>query len=151
MDDATRIEFLQRIKRDVLDLSKHDQDVMKHTMTVVMQMASDARLGSLTLLTPNEEAVARIDTDDALTPDLCESLLGLFLDQIILGKLDPAGQGQFATLGGASAVLSQDDGKLFLTDVHGRRVAVSDPVMDQPKFSWRIADDFLMLDEWERP
>ena len=129
MDEATRAEFLKRIRREVLALTEHDQQVMQHAITVIMAMASDPRTGPLTMLMPSEEAIARIDTDEALSPELCKRLLDLFLDQVILGKL-PAEQGtdgtfeqvEFSTLGGTSVTLDCDQDRLFLTDLLGRRV-----------------------------
>jgi hypothetical protein len=75
---------------------------------------------------------------------------------VILGKLStPASvskgsaQTQYSTLGGASAILSSENGKLVLTDTFGRKVEVSEPVMERPTVTWRIADDLLMWDEWK--
>jgi hypothetical protein len=156
MDDATRKEFLARIRRDVSALTDNDRDVMKHVLPVILQLTDDPRLGPLTLLTPDEQAIERIDLDgEEIPPELREPLLGLFLDQVILGKLPAAadiGQGSpqtsFSTLGGASATLTAERGGLVLTDTNGRKVRVSEPVMDGPKVTWRISDDFLMWDEW---
>jgi hypothetical protein len=152
MDEPTRAQFIDRIKREVGALTEHDQNVMQHAITVIIAMTSDPRLGPLTLLMPSEEAIARIDTEEQLSPGLCDQFLDLFLDQVILGELPPPseaarGQVQFSTLGGASVTLDFEQGKLFLTDLRGRRVGVSNPVVEKPRFSVRISDDFLMLDE----
>jgi hypothetical protein len=158
MDDATRAEFLARIKRDVCALTDQDQDVMKHVMPVILSLTSDPRLGPVTLLTPDERAIERIDLDDdeAIGPELRQQILGLLLDQVILGKFptsesigEGSAQAQYSTLGGASAMLSAENGTLILTDTFGRKVRVSEPVMDRPKVTWRVADDLLMWDEWK--
>jgi hypothetical protein len=155
MDEATRKEFLERIKRDVSALTANDRDVVKHIVPVVLKLSSDPRTGPLTLLTPDEDALKRLglDDDEEIAPELHDPLLGLFLDQVILGKLPSAqevGGGSIAvsTLGGASALLTVEDQKLVLTDTCGRRVHVSEPVMDTPKVVWRMSDGLLMWDEW---
>ncbi len=157
MDETTRTEFLARIKRQVTALTDHDHDVLKHVMAVILKLTNDPRLGPVTLLSPDEQALERIDfdTDEAISPELRERMLGLLLDQVILGRLaapqlvaEDAEQTQFSTLGGASATLTAEDGRLVLTDTFGRKVRVSKPVMDGPKVTWRISDDLLMWDEW---
>ena len=157
MDEATRTEFLARIKRDVTALTEHDQDVLKHVMPVILKLTNDPRLGPVTLLSPNEQAVERIDfdTDEAISAELRDRMLGPVLDQVILGRLpaaqavaDGAEHAQFSTLGGASATLTAEDGSLVLTDTFGRKLRVSEPVMDGPKVTWRVSDDLLMWDEW---
>ena len=155
MDEATRKEFLERIKRDVSALTEHDRDVMKHIVPAILKLAADPRMGPLTLLTPNESALERLGLDDEeeIAPELRDPLLGLFLDQVILGKL-PApealdgGSMDFSTLGGASATLTLEQGNLVLTDTCRRKVRVSEPVMETPKVIWRMSDDLLMWDEW---
>jgi len=155
MDEATRKEFLARIKRDVSALTENDRDVVKHIVPVVLKLTADPRLGPLTLLTPTAEALHRLGLDDEgeIAPELRDPLLGLFLDQVILGKLPaPEEVGgsaiAFSTLGGASATLAVEGGALVLTDTCGRKVRVSEPVMDGPKVAWRMSDDLLMWDEW---
>jgi len=155
MDEATRKEFLERIKRDVSALTENDRDVVKHIVPVVLKLTTDPRTGPLTLLTPDEDALKRLglDDDEEIAPELHDPLLGLFLDQVILGKLpsvEDLGRHSIAvsTLGGASAALTVEDGNLVLTDTCGRRVHVSEPVMDTPKVVWRMSDDLLMWDEW---
>jgi hypothetical protein len=155
MDEATRKEFLARIKRDVSALTENDRDLMKHIVPVILRMTADPRMGPLTLLTPDEEALKRLglDDDEEIAPELRDPLLGLFLDQVILGKL-PAPEAldgrsmDFSTLGGASATLTLEQGNLVLTDTCRRKVRVSEPVMETPKVIWRMSDDLLMWDEW---
>jgi len=155
MDEATRREFLERIKRDVSALTENDRDVVKHIVPVVLKLAADPRTGPLTLLTPDERALNRLGLDDEeeIAPELRDPVLGLFLDQVILGKLPAAEElgGRsiaVSTLGGASAALTVENGNLVLTDTCGRTVRVSEPVMDTPKVVWRMSDDLLMWDEW---
>ena len=155
MDEATRKEFLERIKRDVSALTENDRDVVKHIVPAVLKLAADPRTGPLTLLTPDEGALERLglDDDEEIAPELRDPLLGLFLDQVILGKLPAAeelGGHSIAvsTLGGASAALTVEEGNLVLTDTCGRTVRVSEPVMATPKVVWRMSDDLLMWDEW---
>jgi hypothetical protein len=155
MDEATRKEFLARIRRDVSALTKNDRDLVKHIVPAVLKLTADPRVGPLTLLTPTEEALDRLGLDDEgeIAPELRDPLLGLFLDQVILGKLpapDHVGDSEvaFSTLGGASAALTVEDGSLVLTDTCGRKVRVSDPVLDGPKVVWRMSDDLLIWDEW---
>jgi hypothetical protein len=64
MDDATRAEFLARIKRDVSALTRHDRELLDQVMPVILSLTSDPRLGPVTLLTPDEQAAERIDVDD---------------------------------------------------------------------------------------
>jgi hypothetical protein len=156
MDEATRTEFLARIKREVTALTDHDHDVLKHLMPVILKLTNDPRLGPVTLLSPDEQAIERIDfdTDQAISSELRDRMLGLLLDQVILGRLpapqlmEDSEQTQLSTLGGASATLTAEDGRLVLTDTFGRKVRVSEPVVDGPKVTWRISDDLLMWDEW---
>jgi hypothetical protein len=155
MDETTRKEFLARIKRDVSALTENDRDVVKHVIPAILKLAADPRIGPMTLLTPNEEALSRLglDDDDEIAPEVRDPLLGLFLDQVILGKLPTveavgATSIEFSTLGGASATLTVEDATLVLTDTCGRKVRVSDPVVDGPKVVWRMSDDLLMWDEW---
>src|SRR4051794_31570201 len=108
MDEATRKEFLARIRRDVSALTENDRDVVKHIIPVILKLTGDPRLGPLTLLTPSEQALDRLalDDDDEIAPELRDPLLGLLLDQVILGKLpapDAVGESSvaFSTLGGA--------------------------------------------------
>ena len=54
MDEATRKEFLERIKRDVSALTENDRDVVKHIVPAVLKLAADPRTGPLTLLTTKE-------------------------------------------------------------------------------------------------
>jgi hypothetical protein len=129
---------------------------MKHVMPVVLSMTSDPRLGHLTLLTPDEQAIERIDFDaeEAINPELRDRILGLLLDQVILGKfpspesVESSAPTQYSTLGGASTILTAEDGALFLTDTFGRKAQISGPVMERTKVTWRISDDLLMWDEW---
>jgi hypothetical protein len=154
MDEATRKEFLARIRRDVSALTESDRDVMKHLIPAILKLTADPQLGPLTLLTPSEEALNRVGLDDEeIAPGLRDPLLGLFLDQVILGRLPAAedvGESTIAlsTLGGASVALTVEDGILVLTDTCRRKVRVSEPVMDGPKVAWRTSDDLLMWDEW---
>jgi hypothetical protein len=156
MDEVRRKEFLARIKRDVSSLTGNDRDFVQHVIGMVLKRTADPRMGPVTLLTPSEEALDRLGlNDDEIAPELRDPLLGLFLDQVILGKL-PAREAVgnrstptvFSTLGGASATLTVDEDALVLTDTCGRSVRISEPVMDGPKVAWRMSDDLLMWDEW---
>ena len=154
MDEATRKEFLERIKRDLSALTENDRDVVKHIVPVILKLAGDPRIGPLTLLTPDDEALKRlgIDDEEEIESELRDPLLGLFLDQVILGRL-PSVENlgppvSFSTLGGASATLTAEGEHLILTDTYGRKVRVSEPVIDTSKVNWRMSNDLLMWDEW---
>ena len=123
-------------------------------MRIMFRMASDPRMGPVTFLMPDEEAVKRIDFEDdaPVPPEFRDQCIGLLLDQMIIGKLPPPvdvyGEIPFSTLGGATATLTVEDGGLVLTDTAGRKVGVSDPVIDGPKLTMRQSNDLLMWDEW---
>ena len=56
---------------------------------------------------------------------------------------------QFSTLGGATGTIAFDQQGLVLTDTTGRKVRVSEPIVDGPKLTMpRQSDDVLMWDEW---
>jgi hypothetical protein len=157
VDEATRADFLARIKHDVAAITDSDRNLLEHAIPIILKLADDPAIGPLTLLMPDEEAVKRIDfeDDEEIGPELRDRVLGLFLDQVILGKLptpdtleERSSEIVFSTLGGASATVTAIDGGLALTDTCGRTVRVSQPVMDGPKITWRISDDLLMWDEW---
>jgi len=155
MDEATRKEFLARMRRDVASIDESDRNLVERAMRIIMKMASDPRMGPLTFLMPDEAAVQRIDfPDDApVPPALRDRCVGLLLDQTLIGKLPAAGdvaaEGMaFSTLGGATAILTGDDEGLLLTDTTGRKVRVSEPIVDGPKLALRQSDDLLMWDEW---
>jgi hypothetical protein len=152
MDDATRNACLARIRSEVAAIQPSEWGFIEHCLKLIVELASDGQLGALTYLTPDEQAIARIDLGDGEIPvEIRDRCLGLLLDQLIIGKLVAPGEGrvtQYSTLGGATATLSKDDGGLVLTDTTGRRVRVSDPIVDGPKLALRQSDDFLMWDEW---
>jgi hypothetical protein len=158
VDETTRADFVARIKRDVAALTDNDRKVMEHVVPIILKLTADPRMSPLTLLTPDEEAIKRIDLDDGeeIGPELRDRVLGLFLDQVILGKLpavetvgEYSTQTVFSTIGGASTTVTAIGGELALTDTFGRTVRVSQPVMDGPKITCRISNDLLMWDEWK--
>jgi hypothetical protein len=149
MDDATRSEFVARIKRDVAGITPSEQAFVEHCAGLILRTLGDERIGPVTFLMPDEQAIARIDVEGELPAELREPCLGLLLDQVILSKLDDRQAGeQFSTLGGATATLSIDDDTLVLADTTGRRVRVGKPIVDGPRLSLRPSDDLLMWDEW---
>ena len=155
MDEAGRRAILARIRRDLVAIDESDRNLVERAMTIILQMAGDPRMGPLTFLMPDEAAVTRIDFDEdqPVPPELRDQCIGLLLDQTIIGKLpapgDVAAEGvAFSTLGGATAILTVEDEGLVLTDTAGRKVRVSDPIVDGPKMAMRQSDDFLMWDEW---
>ena len=154
MDDATRKACLARIRSEVAAIKPSEWGFIEHCLKIIVELASDPRLGPLTYLTPDEQAVAKIDIDDDDVPlEIRDRCLGLLLDQLIIGKLpgpgeDVAKPSQYSTLGGATATLSCDEAGLVLTDTTGRKVRVTDPIVDGPKLTLRQSDGFLMWDEW---
>lgn len=154
MDEETRQGILARIRRDAATIGEADRDLIERAMTIILKMASDPASGPLTFLMPNDDALGRIDFEDdaPVPPELRDQCIGLLLDQMVIGKLPGAGSGQemtqFGTLGGATGTVTIDDHGLLLIDTTGRRVRVSDPIVDGPKLTMRQSDDLLMWDEW---
>lgn len=154
MDEATRQSILARIRRDAATIGEADRDLIERAMTIILRMASDPVSGPLTFLMPDDNAIQRIDFegDAPVPPELRDQCIGLLLDQMVIGKLPAAGteseMTQFSTLGGATGTVVVDDRGLVLTDTTGRRVRVSDPLVDGPKLTMRQSDDLLMWDEW---
>src|SRR3569623_147800 len=154
MDEATRQSILARIRRDAASIGESERDLIERAMTIILKMASDPVSGPLTFLMPDDAAIQRSDFEDdaPVPPELRDQCIGLLLDQMVIGKL-PAASGeqemtQFSTLGGATGTVAFDEQGLVLTDTTGRRVRVSEPIVDGPKLTMRQSDDLLMWDEW---
>ncbi len=154
MDEATRQSILARIRRDAANIGESDRDLIERAMTIILKMASDPVSGPLTFLMPDDDAIRRIDFEDdaPVPPELRDQCIGLLLDQMVIGKLPAAGDEQemtqFSTLGGATGTVAFDQQGLVLTDTTGRRVRVSEPIVDGSKLTMRQSDDLLMWDEW---
>ena len=153
MDEATRKDVLARIRRDAAAIGESDRNLVERAITIILRMANDPATGPLTFLMPDAEAIQRIDFEDdaPVPPELRDRCIGLLLDQMVIGKLPPAGEAgmtQFSTLGGATGAVAVDGDGLVLTDTTGRRVRISEPIVDGPKLTMRQSDDFLMWDEW---
>ena len=154
MDEATRQSILARIRRDAANIGESDRDLIERAMTIILKMASDPVSGPLTFLMPDDDAIRRIDfeDDEPVPPELRDQCIGLLLDQMVIGKLPAGGveqeMTQFSTLGGATGTVAFDQQGLVLTDTTGRRVRVSEPIVDGPKLTMRQSDDLLMWDEW---
>ena len=154
MDEGTRQSILARIRRDAANIGESDRDLIERAMTIILKMASDPVSGPLTFLMPDDDAIRRIDfeDDEPVPPELRDQCIGLLLDQMVIGKLPASGGGQemtqFSTLGGATGTVAFDQQGLVLTDTTGRRVRVSEPIVDGPKLTMRQSDDLLMWDEW---
>jgi hypothetical protein len=154
MDEATRKDCLARIRSQVAAIKPSEWSFIEHCLQIILSLASDPRLGPLTYLTPDEQAIEKIDIDEENVPvEIRDQCLGLLLDQLIIGKLPGPGEDmsqptQYSTLGGATATLSRDEGGLVLTDTTGRKVRVTEPIIDGPKLTMRQSDGFVMWDEW---
>ena len=155
MDESGRKQLLQRLRVDLSEFTPGETDFLEQCTERTLKIILSSETEPLTLLLPDDAAFLKVGVDPESDVPLehKDQILGLMLDQIVMGSLpdrDSAGDAgrEFMTLAGAPLIFSTSGGALVLTDGFGRQARVGEPMISTPKITCRPADSLLMWDEW---
>jgi hypothetical protein len=163
MDSNSRAEFLKSdLYRDLRSMAgtitTSDAEFVGQATTLILGVLGGSGKGPYTMLIPTEEAILPFDSEEDLTPDQREGMLGVLLDTFIRGTLlsgeidealdEQGGAVELMTAGDGILKAVRENGDLILIDPLGVRARVSAPVYKSAELVCHRIDHILMWDEW---
>jgi hypothetical protein len=163
MAPSSRAEFLKSdLYRDLRSMagtiSASDAEFVGQATSLILGVLRGFGKGPYTMLIPTEEAILPFDSEEDLTPDQREGMLGVLLDTFIRGTLlsdgiddaldEQGGAVELMTVGGGMLRAVRENGDLTLVDPFGVRARVSPPVYKSAELVCHRIDRILMWEEW---